>query len=1107
VPFLSILVLLLLLQIPGGAYASTAQALKVSPETLEKLNSRIRDEGEARIIVGLQSPAEPSAELIGTKSKSRKARTLRGAAIKRLQNRLVSAVNPRVFWRFNHIPYMALTVDESELARLAGLPEVVSIREDRLLRPLLNNSVPQIGADLAWAEGYTGAGQVIAVLDTGIDNTHSALAGKVIDEACFSTNNLSTSASSLCPDGTDTEIGSGAAINCSGILGCDHGTHVAGIAAADDSQYSGVAKDAELMAVQVFSRLDDIFACGFMDFTCLSAFTSDVIRGLEYVYDQKDNFNIAAVNMSLGGQSYGSDQECDAAEPALKGAIDNLRAVGIATVIASGNDGYSNAISSPACISSAISVGAVTGSDGVANFSNSASWLKSLAPGTNIDSAVPGGGFASKDGTSMAAPHVAGAVAVLNSAVPDATVDEIEDVLVSTGAMITDPRNGNELPRVQVDAAGQALIGLYDISTINLELEQVITGLDKPVAITHAADGSGRLFIAQQPGQIVIHDGVNLLLTPFLDISSLFFPLTAGSRGGLLSIAFHPNYEFNGYFYISHINTDDDLVVARYEVSSSDVNLADESSRHVLLTIPAPSGDHYGGHLAFGPDGYLYIGTGDGSADGVVVDTSRDLNTLIGKMLRIDVDAGTPYGIPPDNPFISFAGARDEIWALGLRNPWRFSFDRLTGDLYLADVGEDTFEEVNFQDASSAGGEDYGWNVMEGDQCYGGDTCNTEGLVLPTAVYDHSESRCAVTGGQVYRGQQFALLRGVYLYADFCSGELWGLKRDGSEWQSALLLDSAPSSISTFGDGEDGNVYLADHAEGSIYRVKMSLSVRTTDLPDGQVGETYYTILRASGGQAPYVWSISAGSLPDGLTLDSNTGSISGVPVTYGLSSFTVLVIDSNLAEGTQNLSITINPAPLVIQTESLPDAQINQSYNQILQASGGIQPYDWTIVSGMLPPGISLNPNGTISGTPTQQWKYTFTVEVSDTGGVKDSRSLTVFVVGLSGTIEIPLTEGIMDSGKYGKTTFTAGFTGTSMDLLFSVTGYDIDYADEISVYLNDNLLGYLSKGPNNGLNAGDSFSIPAGDQIPGENRIKFVQKTTGWIWGVTNLVLSEGS
>ena len=227
----------------------------------------------------------------------------------------------------------------------------------------------------------------------------------------------------------------------------------------------------------------------------------------------------------------------------------------------------------------------------------------------------------------MAAPHMAGAVAVLNSAVPEASVDEIEDVLIGTGVLITDTRNGAVLPRVQVDAAAQALIGLYDISTINLELELVISGLDKPVAISHAADGSGRLFIAQQPGQIMIQDGLTLLSTPFLDLSSIILPITPDGRAGLLSIAFHPDYASNGFFYVSYINTDGHLVIARYGVSSTDVNVADADSEMVLLTIPPPPGDHhvdhYGGHLAFGPEGYLYIATGDGSEDGLDIGYGR----------------------------------------------------------------------------------------------------------------------------------------------------------------------------------------------------------------------------------------------------------------------------------------------------------------------------------------------------------------------------------------------------------------------------------------------------------------------------------------------------
>jgi Fe-S cluster assembly iron-binding protein IscA len=516
--------------------------------------------------------------------------------------------------------------------------------------------------------------------------------------------------------------------------------------------------------------------------------------------------------------------------------------------------------------------------------------------------------------------------------------------------------------------------------------------------------------------------------------------------------------------------------------------------------------------LAFGSDGYLYLGIGDGGNDGIVVGTAKDLGTLLGKVLRIDVDGGTPYAIPPDNPFVSDTQARDEIWALGLRNPWRFSFDLLTGDLYIADVGETNYEEVNFQSASSAGGEDYGWNVMEGSQCYNGAACDPTGLVLPLAEYDHTEG-CAITGGQVYRGDKYMTLRGVYLYADFCSGRIWGLKRNGAAWQNALLLDTAPVGISTFGDDEAGNVYLADHTTGEIYLVKTAISVITTDLPEGQVAEAYTTTLRASGGKRPYIWSIQAGSLPNGLMLDPSTGAISGVPTTAGLNTFTILVEDSNLENATHDLAITIKPPPPVIQTDSLPDAPVNQSYSQNLQVSGGRPPYAWTIASGALPPGVSLNLDGTITGTPTDQGYYTFDVQVTDADNERDSRPLSVAVVGPSGTIEIALEGGVTDTGQYGynygsdlhETQLIATFEGTTTNLVLSVTGYDIDYADEVAVYLNGVLLGYLSQGVNGGVNGGDSFCIPAADQVSGENRIRFVQKTAGWAWGVSNLLVVE--
>jgi glucose/arabinose dehydrogenase len=246
--------------------------------------------------------------------------------------------------------------------------------------------------------------------------------------------------------------------------------------------------------------------------------------------------------------------------------------------------------------------------------------------------------------------------------------------------------------------------------------------------------------------------------------------------------------------------------------------VADPASDNILLTIPQPFANHNGGQLAFGPDGFLYIGLGDGGSGGDPQNNAQNDNSLLGKILRIDVESGvSPYAIPPTNPFVSTAGARGEIWAIGLRNPWRFSFDRLTGDLYIADVGQSSFEEVNFQPATSPGGENYGWRIMEGSHCFGDPACSSAGLILPVAEYDHGQG-CSITGGFVYRGQAYPRIQGVYIYADFCSGRFWGLKNDNTVWRNELLL-AEPHSISSFGEDEAGNLYATDLGAGIVYEI------------------------------------------------------------------------------------------------------------------------------------------------------------------------------------------------------------------------------------------------------------------------------------------------
>ena len=358
----------------------------------------------------------------------------------------------------------------------------------------------------------------------------------------------------------------------------------------------------------------------------------------------------------------------------------------------------------------------------------------------------------------------------------------------------------------------------------NIGLKPIVIGLSSPVAITHAGDGSGRLFITLKGGKTIIYDGSKVLPEPFIDLSSL---VSTNSERGLLSIAFHPSYESNGFFYVNYTNTDGDTVIARYSVSS-DPNVADQSSALVLLKITQPYQNHNGGQLQFGPDGYLYIGMGDGGSGGDPQNNAQNPGTHLGKMLRIDVDGGVPYAIPASNPFVGNPEVLDEIWALGLRNPWRFSFDRQTGDLFIGDVGQGTWEEVDFQPTTSLGGENYGWRLMEATHCYNPSTdCNDGTLILPVIEYNHSVG-CSITGGYRYRGIQNPNLFGVYLYGDYCSGRIWGATEDGkSGWMATELLDTN-FNITAFGEDQAGEIYVADFSSGTIYKI---VQKNTTPMP------------------------------------------------------------------------------------------------------------------------------------------------------------------------------------------------------------------------------------------------------------------------------------
>jgi len=348
-----------------------------------------------------------------------------------------------------------------------------------------------------------------------------------------------------------------------------------------------------------------------------------------------------------------------------------------------------------------------------------------------------------------------------------------------------------------------------------LALASPISGFSQPVSVTHAGDGSGRIFVVEQGGRIRIIRNGAVLATPFLDISSR---ISTGGERGLLGLAFAPAYASNGRFYVNYTNAAGDTVIARYSRNPTNPDLANAGSEQLVLTVAQPFANHNGGQLAFSKlDGFLYIGMGDGGSAGDPGNRAQDPNQLLGKILRLNVEIGLPatYTVPSGNPFVGRPGFRPEIWALGLRNPWRFSFDQLTGDLFVADVGQGAWEEINFQSPASAGGENYGWRVMEGNHCFNPSTgCWTTGLVIPVAEYSHSFG-CSVTGGYVYRGSAFPRMQGSYFYGDFCSGRIWGLSGGPGAWQNDLLLDTT-ISISTFGEDEAGNLYVANYS-GTIY--------------------------------------------------------------------------------------------------------------------------------------------------------------------------------------------------------------------------------------------------------------------------------------------------
>ena len=346
----------------------------------------------------------------------------------------------------------------------------------------------------------------------------------------------------------------------------------------------------------------------------------------------------------------------------------------------------------------------------------------------------------------------------------------------------------------------------------NLTLAPVVKGLKEPTYVAGPPDGGGRQFVLERAGLVrLVVDG-RLRPQPVLDLRAQV--ADEGEEQGLIGLAFHPDFAHNGLVYLDYTALDRSIEIVRYQISAEDPDALDPASAHLVLSIPKTNKAHNGGMLAFGSDGFLYVGVGDDEDSG----QAQDLSSLLGKLLRLDVDGADPYRTPSSNPFADRRGARAEIWAYGLRNPWRFSFDHRTGELWMADVGEAEREEVNLQPAASLGGENYGWPVFEGDLCVAGDHCAERGLVPPVYAYRH-DMNCAVIGGFVYRGKAAPGLVGSYVFGDLCTGGVFALQHaQGSRWTRAEL-GYQPIKISSFGEDAAGELYVVDIQGGTIYRL------------------------------------------------------------------------------------------------------------------------------------------------------------------------------------------------------------------------------------------------------------------------------------------------
>ncbi|MCA9934435.1 MAG: PQQ-dependent sugar dehydrogenase [Anaerolineales bacterium] len=501
----------------------------------------------------------------------------------------------------------------------------------------------------------------------------------------------------------------------------------------------------------------------------------------------------------------------------------------------------------------------------------------------------------------------------------------------------------------------------------NITLQNAFPGLtfSSPTDITHANDN--RLFIVQQSGIIRVIPLGSSSANPFLNIEER---VQFGGEQGLLGLAFHPNYPDTPYFYVNYTNNSGDTHISRFSVTA-DPNVADPDSELILLTVDQPFANHNGGDLNFGPDGYLYIALGDGGSGGDPNDNGQNLNTFLGKLLRIDVDGGGlppdcyrsgNYTIPADNPFVNDDTACNEIWAYGLRNPWRFSFDRDSGDLFIADVGQNTWEEIDVQPVASPGGVNYGWRCYEGNHPYNLTGCGPESnYTFPVYEYQHVNGRCSITGGFLYRGIQFPDLQGSYLYADYCSGEIWGLTQAGETW-SSTLLEQIGFGITTFGEDACGGIYV--NQSSTIYRVVDSAAPAASNICLSKSGP------ETADYAAPITYTLHLNNTGNAAATDLAVTDLLPQYANYVSGG----VLDSDTVTWTLP-TLGVNDTAVLHLVVTATQTITNETY--AFTANGGVTGNGRHPVTTLIqPPNLTINKTAPATVDPGVPFTYTLTVQ-----------------------------------------------------------------------------------------------------------------------------------